>query len=85
MGMGTQTGHYKTTVKGPLRCKGADLGRAYSPAEIKKLKERCERDENAPPVIRKIHKPNTPPDPILGRFEVVIDWQAAGRRVRAGS
>jgi len=66
-------GYYKITVERPLRCKGIDPQRAYSPAEIKKLKERCERDENAPPVIKKIHKLGTAPDPIQGRFEVVIN------------
>jgi len=65
-------GYYKATVERPLRLNGIDSLRAYSTAEIKKLKERCERDENAPPVIRKIHKPATSPDPIRGRFEVVI-------------
>ena len=65
-------GYYKATVERPLRLKNIDPVRAYSTTEIKKLKERCERDENTPPVIRKIHKPATSPDPIRGRFEVVI-------------
>jgi type I restriction enzyme M protein len=69
-------GYYKATVERPLRLKGAEPTRAYSPAEIKKLKERCEREENAPPLIRKIHKPGTAPDPIRGRFEVVINGKA---------
>jgi len=66
-------GYYKATVERPLRLNGAEPTRAYSPAEIKKLKERCERDENAQPLIRKIHKTGTAPDPIRGRFEVVIN------------
>jgi type I restriction enzyme M protein len=66
-------GYYKATVERPLRLKGIDTLQAYSPTEVKKLKERCERDENTPPVIRKIHKSSTSPDPIRGRFEVAIN------------
>ena len=53
-------GYWKVVVERPLRLKGIDPERAYSPAEIKKLKETCERSEDAPPVIRKIHKPRDP-------------------------
>lgn len=66
-------GYWKVTVERPLRLKGVDSGRSYSPAEIKRLKEKCERDENSPPVIKKIHKPGTTADPIRGRFEVMIN------------
>jgi len=66
-------GYWKVTVERPLRLVGVDSGRTYSPAEIKRLKEKCERDENSPPVIRKIHKTVTPADPIRGRFEVMIN------------
>jgi len=66
-------GYWKVTVERPLRLKNVDSGHSYSPAEIKRLKEKCERDENSPPVIRKIHKPGTPADPIRGRFEVMIN------------
>ena len=48
-------GYWKVTVERPLRIEGADPNRAYKAAEIKKLKERGERRETAPPVIRKIH------------------------------
>jgi type I restriction enzyme M protein len=65
-------GYYKVTVERPLRLKGIDLEYAYKPAEIKKLKENHERDENAPPVIKKIHKQGTAPDPIHGLFETTI-------------
>ena len=52
-------GYWKVTVERPLRLKGIDPSRAYTPKEIKALKETAERDEDAPPVIRKIHKPGT--------------------------
>jgi len=65
-------GYWKVTVERPLRLKGIEPDRAYTPKEIKKLKETAERDESAPPVIRKIHKKGTNPDSIHGKFESVI-------------
>ena len=70
-------GYWKVTVERPLRLRGIDGDRAYSPKEIKALREQCERDEAAPAVIKKIHKPGkVEPDPLRGLFEAVID----GRR-----
>jgi type I restriction enzyme M protein len=66
-------GYWKVTVERPLRLKGIDPDRAYKAAEIKKLKETHERDEDASPVIKKIHKRNTEPDPIRGLFETDIN------------
>jgi len=65
-------GYWKVTVERPLRIHGIDPERAYKPAEIKRLKEEGERGEDAPPVIRKVHKPGTTPDPLRGLFEVTI-------------
>lgn len=66
-------GYWKVTVERPLRLKGIDVTRAYTPKEIKALKETAERDESAPPVIRKVHKRGTEPDPLRGRFETTLD------------
>ena len=66
-------GYWKVTVERPLRLKGIDPERAYKAAEIKKLKEDHERAEDAPPVIKKIHKPGTAPDPLRGLFEAKIN------------
>ncbi len=66
-------GYWKVIVERPLRLEGADPGRAYKAAEIKKLKESCERSETAPPVIRKIHKRGTEADPLRGRFEATVN------------
>ena len=66
-------GYWKVTVERPLRLKGIDPTRAYKAAEIKRLKEEAERSEDASPVIRKIHKAGTAPDPLRGLFEVEID------------
>ncbi|MCX6843490.1 MAG: class I SAM-dependent DNA methyltransferase [candidate division WOR-3 bacterium] len=66
-------GYWKVTVERPLRLKGIDPNRAYTPKEIKALKESSERDTDAPPVIVKIHKPGKmQPDPLRGFFEATI-------------
>jgi type I restriction enzyme M protein len=65
-------GYWKVTVERPLRLKGIDPERAYTPKEIKALRETAERADDAPPVIKKIHKPGTVPDPLRGLFEVTI-------------
>ena len=66
-------GYWKVVVERPLRIVGADPDRAHKPAEITKLKKEGERGEDAPPVIRKIHKPGVDADPIHGLFETTID------------
>jgi type I restriction enzyme M protein len=70
-------GYWKVTVERPLRIKGADSNRAYTPKEIKALKENCERSEDAPPVIRRIHKKGVDADPLRGRFVTTIDGKRA--------
>jgi len=66
-------GYWKVTVERPLRLKGIDPDRAYSAKEIKALRETHEVDENAPAVIRKVHKAGSAPDPLHGLFEVGTD------------
>ena len=70
-------GYWKVTVERPLRIRGIDPNRAYKAAEIKKLKEDGERSEDAPPVIRKIHKRGTEADPLRGLFAATIDGRPA--------
>ncbi|HEX8755155.1 MAG TPA: class I SAM-dependent DNA methyltransferase [Steroidobacteraceae bacterium] len=70
-------GYWKVTVERPLRLKGIDPQRAYTPKEIKALKETAERADDAPPVIRKIHKRGTAADPLRGLFEVTISGKPA--------
>ena len=70
-------GYWKVTVERPLRIEDADPNRVYKAAEIKELKETGERSEEAPPVIRKIHKRGTEADPLRGRFEATVDGRAA--------
>ena len=66
-------GYWKVTVDRPLRLVGIDPERAYKAKEIKELKETSERSEDAPAVIRKIHRRGVEPDPLHGLFERVID------------
>jgi type I restriction enzyme M protein len=65
-------GYWKVTVERPLRLKGIDPERVYSPKEIKALKETAERADDAPAVIRKIHKKGTDADPLRGLFTVTL-------------
>jgi type I restriction enzyme M protein len=65
-------GYWKVTVERPLRIKGIEAERVYTPAEIKKLKETGERAEDAPPVIRKIHKKGATADPLKGLVAATI-------------
>ena len=70
-------GYWKVTVERPLRLEGTDPNRAYKAAEIKKLKEDCERSDTAPPIIKKIHKRGTEADPLRGRFEATVNGKPA--------
>ena len=70
-------GYWKVTVERPLRLEGADPNCTYKTAEIKKLKERCERSETAPPVIKKIHKRGTEADPLRGLFAATVNGRPA--------
>ncbi len=67
-------GYWKVTVERPLRLKGIDPNRPYSPKEIKTLKETAERYDDAPVVVRRVHKSGAvSPDPLHGLFEAIID------------
>jgi type I restriction enzyme M protein len=70
-------GYHKVTVERPLRIIGIDPHRVYKPKEIKALKENGERGEDAPPVIKKIHKKGAVPDPMRGLFEATIEGKPA--------
>ena len=58
------------TADRPLRLEGIDPDRAYSTKEIKTLREKASRSEDAPPVIRKIHKKGTAAEPLRGKLDV---------------
>lgn len=65
-------GYWKVTVERPLRLAGVEPERVYAAKEIKALRETAERDENAPAVIKKVHKRGSAPDPLHGLFEAVV-------------
>ena len=69
-------GYWKVTVERPLRIDGTDPNRVYRAAEIKELKESGKRSEEAPAIIRKIHKRGTEPDPLRGLFAATVDGRA---------
>ncbi|HEY0839484.1 MAG TPA: class I SAM-dependent DNA methyltransferase [Vulgatibacter sp.] len=66
-------GYWKVTVERPLRVKGAEAGRVYTAKELRAFRTEGERDEGAPPLIRKVHRAGTPADPLRGRFETEVD------------
>ena len=70
-------GYWKVTVDRPLRLEGVDPQRAYKAREIKELKATARRSEDAPAVIKKIHRRGVAPNPIHGLFERNI----GGKRV----
>jgi type I restriction enzyme M protein len=66
-------GYWKVTVERPLRLRGVEPNRAYSPKEIKELKALSPVDKNAPPIIKKMHKPGkVQADPLRGFFEATV-------------
>ena len=70
-------GYWKVTVERPLRLEGVDPERAYKANEIKALKERSERSETAPPVIKKVHKRGVEADPLRGLFPATVRGKSA--------
>jgi type I restriction enzyme M protein len=70
-------GYEKVTVERPLRLRGIDPEHVYSPKEIKAMKAEGLVEESAPPVIRKIHRRGTEPDPLRGLFEVTLQGKPA--------
>ena len=76
-------GYRKATVDRPLRLEGVDPERVYKAREIKELKEKARRSEDAPAVIKKIHRGGATPYPLHGLFErtiggkrVVVEYEA---------
>ena len=71
-------GYWKVTVERPLRLEGVDPERVYKDAEIKKLKAKNEKDENAAPVIRKVlPATGTKPNSLEGRFPATLKGKSA--------
>ena len=66
-------GYWKATIERPLRAKGIDTDRAYTPREIRALKDDGLIDPAGDPLIRRIHKGGkAAPDPLAGLFAARI-------------
>ncbi len=65
-------GYWKVTVERPLRLVGIEPDRAYNAREIRELKASAERSEDAPPLIKKVHRRGTEPNALEGLFEANI-------------
>jgi type I restriction enzyme M protein len=66
-------GYWKVTVERPLRAGGVDPDRAYTPKEIKALKDSGRIAEDGAPIIRRIHKSDkVEADPLRGLFPALI-------------
>ncbi len=70
-------GYWKVTVERPLRIAGTEPDRIYKAAEIRKLRNEGRRDENAAPIIKKVHAAGTTPDPLHGLFSTAIKGKPA--------
>ncbi len=70
-------GYRKVAVERPLRIVGADPNRVYQASEIKELKENGRRSEDAPAVIRKVHKRGTEANPLRGLFATTLNRRSA--------
>jgi type I restriction enzyme M protein len=71
-------GYWKVTIERPLRLRGVDPHRVYSPKEIKALLAETGRDETAPPAIIKVHKGSkVAADRLHGLFESTVDGKRA--------
>ena len=66
-------GYWKVTVDRPLRLAGTDPERVYKAAEIKKLKAENEKDENAPPIIKKVLPADAEPNPLWGKVTMILN------------
>ena len=70
-------GYRKVTVERPLRLVGIDADRAHTAKEIRELKATAERSEDAPPLIKKVHRRGTAPNALEGLFEASIGGKPA--------
>ena len=70
-------GYWKVTVERPLRIAGTEPERVYKASEISKLRKEGRRDENAAPIIKRIHPAGTTPDPLHGLFTATIKGKPA--------
>ena len=73
----TAFGYQNVTIERPLRLQGTNPHTLYKSKEIKVRKEIAERDETASPIIKRIHKKGTRPDPLAGLFAIELEGRLA--------
>ena len=70
-------GYWKVIVERPLRVEGIDPERVYTAKEIRELKQEGKRSETAPPVIKRVHRRASEPDPLRGLFSARVNGKPA--------
>ena len=70
-------GYWKVIVEHPLRMAGVDPDRVYKAADIRKLRTKGKRDENAAPIIKKVYPATTTPNPLHGLVATTIKGKPA--------
>ena len=66
-------GYWKVNIKRPLKFREVDSNRVYSASEIKKIREVGVKCENAPAIIKKVHKDSVNPNPLQGLFFATVN------------
>ena len=70
-------GYWKVTVERPPRLEGADPEKVYSAKDIRAMKDELQRSETAPPLLKRIHRNGSEPDPLHGMFPATIKGKPA--------
>ena len=70
-------GYWKVTVERPLRIAGTEPERVYKASEISKLRKEGQRDENAAPIIKRVHPAVTVSRPLHGLSATTIKGKPA--------
>ena len=65
-------GYWKVAVERPLRIEGINPEKAHTAKEIREQRATGTRSGSAPPVIKKIHGPDTEANPLNGLVETTI-------------
>ncbi len=66
-------GYWKVNIKRPLKFREVDSDRVYSASEIKKIREVGTKSENAPAIVKKVHKKSVSPNPLQGLFPATVN------------
>ena len=70
-------GYWKIIVNRPLRASDIDTGRAYRPTEIKALRTQGRVSVDGEPVIKRVLKAASSPDPLYGYFPASVGGKTA--------